>query len=157
MTIEAVLLFPLIFCMLIALLQSGFHLTYRIWLQSLCDQSVCLYAECMKRGETTEEAEAKVREEIEKQIRSSSLQNMQVQVRSKNWLLFRSITVEAAADFSLLYRVRLEAYTEGEYCRPRNVRDTVKVVEESIKRIPGLNEGLQAVRERVKQWLQIKE
>ena len=62
MTIEAVLLFPLIFCMLIALLQSGFHLTYRIWLQSLCDQSVCLYAECMKRGETTEEAEAKVRE-----------------------------------------------------------------------------------------------
>lgn len=157
LTIEAVLLFPLIFCMLIALLQSGFYLTYRIWLQSLCDQGVCLYAECMSRGEAAEEAEKKVREEIEKRIRSSSLQNIQIQVRSKNWLLFRSITVEAGADFSLLYRVRLEAYTKSEYYRSRNVRDTIKVVEESIKRIPGLNEGLHSMRERVKQWLQIKE
>lgn len=154
LTVEAVLLFPVIFLLFIAMLQCGLHLTYNIWGRSLGDQGVLLYQESMQNGEEPYQARERVREYLERKLKRAGLKEINVTVTEKNMLLYREITIKTEAQYPFFYKAKITNTVTGDYRTPRKVRDVMEVITEAVKRITGFSEKINQYKETIESWIE---
>lgn len=153
LTVEVVLLFPVIFLLFVAMLQCGLHFTYRIWGKSLCDQGVLLYQQSVGRGKDPQQAVEEVQKYLEEKMEKAGLREVSITVTERNMYLYRKITVEARAEYSFVYKATIVNTGAGEYRRQRMIRDTIEVIAEAIKRIPGFSQKINQYKEKIGEWI----
>ena len=154
LTVEAVLLFPFIFLILIGMLQYGFYFTYKLWATCLCDQGVMLYRELCANEKNPNQAKEEVQKYVSEKLRKAGLTDLRVEISTEKTLLGSEVAIEAEVRLAFLNQIHFSVQTEGEYRPQRAVRDLVELIQEAGKRIPGVQKMLDGYKEMAEQCLE---
>jgi hypothetical protein len=152
LSVEVVLLFPLLFLILMTMLQVGFYLTYRVWEKSTADQGVLIYQDSLKAGDTPTQAVARTKTYLETKLSQAGLKDVSVTIEEKNAILYRTIHIRTEGRYSFLLSLPITATAIGEYRNARTVRDTMEVIAEAARRIPGFSDFIGQYQSTIAQW-----
>lgn len=138
LTVEAVMLFPLIFILLVWLLQCGFYYVFSVSVKCWCDQGILVYQEALDQGAKAQEAVDSAGKYVEKRLKEAGLKKVHVLVRDQGRWLYKEVHIEAEGEYRFLFASMIQASSEGEWREARTLRDTVEVLREISLRIPGI-------------------
>lgn len=136
LTVEAALIFPLAALLIVSFLQIGLYLSLSIWTKTLCEQSMMLYRALREAGADAREAAVEVERELEKTLSESLLRETKGGVTVQPSYLEDEIRVSAEGKYSFLFAQQVSSKARGWCRRPRRIRDTMCVVEETGEKIP---------------------
>ncbi len=132
------MLFPLIFFLLMWMLQCGFYYVFSVSAKCWCDQGVLVYEEALERGEKAQTAVNTAGKYVENQLKKAGLKKVHVLVRDQGMLLYKKIHIEAEAQYQFLFTATIQTAVEGEWREARILRDTAEILQEVSLRIPGV-------------------
>ncbi len=136
LTVEAALIFPMTAVLIVSFLQIGLYLSLSLWTKTLCEQSMMRYRSLREAGADAEEAAGAVERELEKTLGESLLRKTKAGVTVQPSYLEDEIRISAEGEYSFLFAQQVSSKARGWYRRPRRVRDTLCVVEETGEKIP---------------------
>ena len=122
LTVETAMLFPIVFLLLLAVMQCALFLVYETYVKALCDQGVILCQSWYARGETLDTCVEEAKSYLSKQLHSCPWGEPSIYVHGEETIFTRTISLAVEGDYALLFPMRVEAITSGFLSGQRHIR-----------------------------------
>ena len=136
LTVETAMLFPIVFLLLLAVMQCALFLVYETYVKALCDQGVILCQSWYARGETLDTCVEEAKSYLSKQLHSCPWGEPSIYVHGEETIFTRTISLAVEGDYALLFPMRVEAITSGFLERPAAYKETMDLIWEAASLLP---------------------
>ena len=152
MTVEISMLFPIVFLLIMAILQCALYLVYEVYTKALCDKGTILGQYWYTQGETAETCMEKVKAYTTEQLQRNPLRNPQVYVEIEEALFRKTISLGVESEYSLLFPMRVEAVSLGNLVKPASYKETMDLIWEAAALLPPVHELLASYEDKLEAW-----
>ena len=152
LTVETAMLFPIVFLLLLAVMQCALFLVYETYVKALCDQGVILCQSWYARGETLDTCVEEAKSYLSKQLHSCPWGEPSIYVHGEETIFTRTISLAVEGDYALLFPMRVEAITSGFLERPAAYKETMDLIWEAASLLPPIQDGLDAYENKLNEW-----
>lgn len=151
-TVEAALIYPMIFLILIAFLELGSFLSLEVKARAILTQTAELYSYCRSQGTAKEDAERKARNYMENAFGEMPVRASESLLSVDEGWLEDSIRLEATLSFASVLTSEIHVVKNAACVNPRYVRDIFSVLSEDVHKIPGSEAIWNRYEEYIEQW-----
>lgn len=139
-TVELSLLFPLIFVILLALMQCGLYFTYRIYTVNAMEQSLMVCEEERKGGKTPEEAAASGEEYLYGQLERLPIELTAAEYTQSTGWLKEEYEVKISAKYTFIISLSWSAVRKEKVINPVQLRNRLDFIWEKGQQYMGMGE-----------------
>ena len=152
LTVETAMLFPIVFLLLLAVMQCALFLVYETYVKALCDQGAILCQSWYVRGETVDTCVEEAKSYLSKQLHNSPWGEPLIHVHSEETILTRTISLAVEGDYALLFPMHIEAIATSFLERPAAYKETMDLIWEAASRLPPVHNVLDAYENKLNEW-----
>ena len=152
MTVEISMLFPIVFLLIMAVLQCALYLVYEIYAKALCDKGAILGQYWYTQGETAETCTEKVKAYMTEQLQNNPLRNPQAHAEIEETLFRKTISLAVESEYTLLFPMQVDAVTFGNLVKPASYKETMDLIWEAAALLPPVHELLAAYEDKLEAW-----